>query len=129
MNPAAGANLLEIENLAVHFTTRRGVVQGVRGVSLTVAPGETLGIVGESGSGKSVTMLAVMGLVQVPGEIVSGDIRWKGRSLFGPQGRRLLQTLRGREIAMIFQDPMTALDPLFTVGTQITEVLRHHLGL
>jgi peptide/nickel transport system ATP-binding protein len=129
MNPAAGANLLEIENLAVHFTTRRGVVQGVRGVSLAVAPGETLGIVGESGSGKSVTMLAVMGLVQVPGEIVSGDIRWKGRSLLGPQGRRLLRTLRGREIAMIFQDPMTALDPLFTVGTQITEVLRHHLGL
>jgi peptide/nickel transport system ATP-binding protein len=122
-------NLLEIENLVIHFTTRHGVVQGVRGVDLKLAHGETLGIVGESGSGKSVTVQAVMGLINVPGEIVEGDIRWKGRSLLGPDGRRYLEKMRGREIAMIFQDPMTSLDPLFSIGTQITEVLRHHTGM
>jgi peptide/nickel transport system ATP-binding protein len=126
---AASAPLLEIENLVVHFTTRHGVVQGARGVDLRVNRGETLGIVGESGSGKSVTVQAVMGLIAVPGEIVSGGIRWKGRSLLGAAGRSYLERVRGREIAMIFQDPMTSLDPLFTIGTQIAEVLRHHLGM
>ena len=129
MTHAADAHLLEIDNLVVHFTTRHGVVQGVRGVNLKVAHGETLGIVGESGSGKSVTVQSVMGLINVPGEIVEGDIRWKGRSLLGPHGRAYLEKMRGREIAMIFQDPMTSLDPLFSIGTQITEVLRHHLGM
>ncbi len=129
MSRAADLFLLEIENLVVHFTTRHGVVQGVRGVNLQVAPGETLGIVGESGSGKSVTVQAVMGLINVPGEIVGGEIRWKGRSLLGPEGRAHLEAVRGREIAMIFQDPMTSLDPLFRIGTQITEVLRRHLGM
>ncbi|MFO7707308.1 MAG: ABC transporter ATP-binding protein [Desulfobacterales bacterium] len=129
MTRAADPPLLEIEDLVVHFTTRHGVVQGVRGVSLQVAAGETLGIVGESGSGKSVTVQAVMGLINVPGEIVGGGIRWKGRSLIGPAGRAHLEAVRGREIAMIFQDPMTSLDPLFSIGTQITEVLRRHLGM
>ncbi len=129
MSRSADPLLLEIENLVVHFTTRHGVVQGVRGVNLQVAAGETLGIVGESGSGKSVTVQAVMGLINVPGEIVGGDIRWKGRTLLGPEGRALLEAVRGREIAMIFQDPMTSLDPLFRIGTQITEVLRRHLGM
>ena len=121
--------LLEIDGLVVHFTTRHGVVQGVRGVNLVVRPGETLGIVGESGSGKSVTVQSVMGLINVPGEIISGDIRWKGRSLLGPGGRAYMESVRGREITMVFQDPMTSLDPLFTIGAQITEVLRHHLGM
>jgi peptide/nickel transport system ATP-binding protein len=121
--------LLEIENLVVHFTTRSGIVHGARGVSLHLGHGETLGIVGESGSGKSVTVQAVMGLITTPGRIVSGDIRWKGRSFFGPGGKELLRRTRGREIAMVFQDPMTSLDPLFTVGAQITEVLCHHLGM
>jgi peptide/nickel transport system ATP-binding protein len=129
MSSKANAHLLEIERLVVHFTTRHGVVQGVRGVNLKVAHGETLGIVGESGSGKSVTVQSVMGLIHVPGEIVDGDIRWKGRSLLGPGGRTYLEKVRGREIAMIFQDPMTSLDPLFSIGTQISEVLRHHLGM
>ncbi|RPJ75280.1 MAG: ABC transporter ATP-binding protein [Desulfobacteraceae bacterium] len=129
MSCTAGPLLLEIENLVVHFTTRHGVVQGVRGVNLQVAPGETLGIVGESGSGKSVAVQAVMGLINVPGEIVEGEIRWKGRSLLGRDGRAHLDAVRGREIAMIFQDPMTSLDPLFRIGTQITEVLRRHLGM
>jgi len=123
------APLLEIENLAVHFTTRSGIVHGARGVSLHLGYGETLGIVGESGSGKSVTVQAVMGLITTPGEIVAGDIRWKGHSLLDPKGKDLLKRIRGKEMAMIFQDPMTSLNPLFTVGAQITEVLRHHAGM
>ncbi|WP_112324054.1 ABC transporter ATP-binding protein [Oceanibium sediminis] len=118
--------LLEIDNLEVHFTTRRGVVRAVRGVSLSVGKGETLGLVGESGSGKSVTSQAAMGLVHIPGEIVGGDIRWKGQSLLGPEGHPLSRRIRGREMAMIFQDAMTSLNPLFTCGQQITEVLRYH---
>jgi peptide/nickel transport system ATP-binding protein len=121
--------LLEVEGLKVHFTTRSGIVQGARGVNLHVAPGETLGLVGESGSGKSVTVQAVMGLISIPGEVVSGDIRWKGRSFYGPGGAQYLQKVRGKEISMIFQDPMTSLNPVFTIGTQICEVLRHHLGM
>ena len=121
--------LLEIDGLEVHFTTRRGKVRAVRGVSLSIGKGETLGIVGESGSGKSVTSQAAMGLVHVPGEIVAGDIRWKGRSLLGPQGEGLSRQVRGSEIAMIFQDAMTSLNPLFTCGQQIMEVLRHHMGM
>jgi peptide/nickel transport system ATP-binding protein len=129
MTQAAEPCLLEIDNLVVHFTTRHGVVQGVRGVNLKLRHGETLGIVGESGSGKSVTVQSVMGLINVPGEIVGGDIRWKGQSLLGPNGRACLEKVRGKEIAMIFQDPMTSLDALFSIGTQITEVLRHHMGM
>jgi peptide/nickel transport system ATP-binding protein len=129
MTPASHTYLLEIDNLLVHFITRHGIVQGVRGVDLKVAHGETLGVVGESGSGKSVTVQSVMGLINEPGEIVGGDIRWKGRSLLGPNGRAYLEKVRGKEIAMIFQDPMTSLDPLFSIGTQISEVLRYHLGM
>jgi len=122
------APLLEIEGLRVDFTTRRGVVRAVRGVSLSVMPGETLGIVGESGSGKSVTAQAAMGLVAAPGAITAGDIRWKGRSLLPPEARGYARKVRGREMAMVFQDAMTSLDPLFTCGQQIGEVLRGHLG-
>lgn len=121
--------LLEIENLEVHFTMRNGIVQGARGVTFQVGYGETLGLVGESGSGKSVTAQAVMGLITTPGEIVGGDILWKGRSLFSAKGKQYLQKIRGKEITMIFQDPMTSLNPVFTIGTQITEVLSHHLGM
>jgi peptide/nickel transport system ATP-binding protein len=121
--------LLEIEELKVHFLTRHGIVQGARGVTFHVGHGETLGLVGESGSGKSVTAQAVMGLIHTPGEIVGGDIRWKGRSLVGPGGKKYLRKIRGKEVSMVFQDPMTSLNPVFTIGTQITEVLRHHLGM
>ncbi len=121
--------LLEIENLRVHFTTRSGIVQGTRNVNLQVDYGETLGLVGESGSGKSVTFQAAMGLITTPGEIIAGDIRWKGRSFFAAGGRDYLHKVRGKEIAMIFQDPMTSLNPVFTIGTQICEVLSHHLGM
>ena len=129
MNQSTNPTLLEIEELRVHFNTRSGIVQGARGVNLRVGSGETLGLVGESGSGKSVTVQAVMGLITTPGEIVAGDIRWKGRSLLGPDGINYLKNVRGREISMIFQDPMTSLNPVFTIGTQIGEVLRHHLGM
>ena len=120
--------LLEIEDLVVSFTTRRGVFEAVRGVSLHVDPGETLGIVGESGSGKSVTMQAVMGLIEAPGAIERGAMRWNGEPLSGTRhGPRA--AIAGREIAMVFQDAMTSLNPLLTVGVQITEVLKRHKGL
>ncbi len=123
------APLLEVDNLVIHFYTRGGVVQGSRGVSFHVDYGETLGIVGESGSGKSVSVQAVMGLINTPGCIESGDIRFKGRSLLDRSGASYVRKVRGKEISMIFQDPMTSLNPVFTVGTQITEVLRHHMGM
>jgi len=123
------AKLLEIDGLEVHFATAAGIAEGVRGVSLHIDEGETLGIVGESGSGKSVTAQAVMGMVGPPGRIAGGDIRWRGQSLRGKDGQALLRRLRGREMSMIFQDPMTSLNPVFTVGAQITEVLRHHLKM
>ena len=123
------AALLQVDRLAVHFETRAGTVEAVRDVSLTIKAGETLGIVGESGSGKSVTAQAVMGLVDPPGYVAEGDVRWRGRSLLDAGESRRAAGLRGREIAMVFQDPMTSLNPLMTVGAQLTEVLRHHLGL
>src|SRR2546429_9111789 len=118
--------LLEIENLKVDFHTDDGVVHAVDGISLEIEPGETLGIVGESGSGKSVSSLAILGLVpQPPGKIVSGKALFEGRDLLKlPQ--RQLAAIRGNRIAMIFQDPMTSLNPFLTVGQQIAEVTRLH---
>jgi peptide/nickel transport system permease protein len=128
--PVAGEqSLLVVRDLVVHFHTRSGTVQAVRGLDLEIRRGETVGIVGESGSGKSVTAQAVMGLVNVPGVIAHGDIVWKGRSLLDRAGRSYARNIRGKEVAIIFQDPMTSLNPLFTVGMQIGEVLRHHLGM
>jgi peptide/nickel transport system ATP-binding protein len=124
-----GTPLLEVDDLQVSFFTRRGVVQGVRGSTFTIDRGESLGLVGESGSGKSVTSRAIMGLVDLPGRIVGGDIRWKGKSLFGKEGAAYSNRIRGKEISIIFQDPMTSLDPLMKVGDQIGEVLHHHLGM
>ena len=122
------APLLEIDGLEVEFDTRRGVVRGLRGVDLKIGRGETLAIVGESGSGKSVTAQAVMGLIDVPGRIARGDIRWMGQSLVDdPKGDG--RGVRGKEIALVFQDPMTSLNPLMKVGTQIAEVLTRHLGM
>ncbi len=121
--------LLTVEGLEVEFLTRRGRVQAVRNVSFGLGPGQALGLVGESGCGKSVTSQAIMGLVQLPGRIVGGDVRWKGRSLIGPDAADYRREVCGRDIAMVFQDPMTSLDPLFAVGDQIAEVLVRHRGL
>jgi len=120
--------LLNVENLTIHFHTDDGIVRAVEDVSFSVAPGETLGIVGESGSGKSVTNLAVMGLVpQPPGRVVDGKAIFRNRDLLKLSGREL-RGIRGRRIAMIFQDPMTSLNPFLTVARQMTEVTRLHLG-
>jgi len=121
--------LLEVENLRTHFFTRAGVVHAVDGVDLTVEKGKTLGIVGESGCGKSVTALSIMRLLPTPpARIVSGSIRFAGRELT-TLSERELEDVRGREIGMVFQDPMTALNPTLTIGSQIVEVLQRHLGL
>ncbi|MDQ6726752.1 MAG: ABC transporter ATP-binding protein [Actinomycetota bacterium] len=118
--------MLAVDDLRVHFHSDAGVVKAVDGVSWWVRPGETLGIVGESGSGKSVSALAVMGLVQMPpGRIESGRISFKGENLLEADEKRLRQ-IRGKEISMIFQDPLTSLNPVFRVGDQIAEVVRVH---
>jgi oligopeptide transport system ATP-binding protein len=118
--------LLEVDDLRTHFFTREGTVRAVDGVSFAVEKGRTLGIVGESGCGKSVTALSIMGLIpKPPAKIVSGSVRYDGRDLTNLSERQL-EDVRGREIAMIFQDPMTSLNPTLTIGTQITETIRRH---
>jgi oligopeptide/dipeptide ABC transporter ATP-binding protein len=122
--------VLEVDHLQVDFVTRRGTVHAVRDVSFSIGTGETLGLVGESGSGKSVTAQALLGMIELPGRIVGGDVRWKGQSLVHPpHAAATIERIRGREIAMVFQDPMTSLDPVFTVGSQMVEVLRRHRKL
>ena len=120
-------HLLEVDHLEVQFFTRRGTVQAVRGVSFTLDKGETLGVVGESGSGKSVMAQTLLGLTELPGKITGGDVRWKGESLVNASDETLMR-VRGKEIAMVFQDPMTSLNPVVTSGTQIGETVRRHLG-
>jgi peptide/nickel transport system ATP-binding protein len=117
--------LLEVRNLKVSFRTEDGVVRAVDGVSFTVSEGETLGIVGESGSGKSVTMMSVMRLIIDPNARFEGDVIYKGRDLMTLNQAELRQ-VRGSEIAMIFQDPMTSLNPVYRVGWQISEQIRAH---
>jgi oligopeptide/dipeptide ABC transporter ATP-binding protein len=118
--------LLEVDDLRTYFKTRAGEVHAVDGVSFSVEVGKTLGIVGESGCGKSVTALSIMGLLPPSGRIVSGSIRFEGRELT-TMSQRELEDIRGRQIAMIFQDPMTSLNPTLTIGTQIMETMQRHL--
>jgi peptide/nickel transport system ATP-binding protein len=121
--------LLAIEGLKTHFSTDDGMIHAVDGVDLFVDRGETLGVVGESGCGKTVTALTVMKLVQMPpGRIVAGRILWQGRDLV-PLDADEMRSIRAREIAIIFQEPMTSLNPVYTVGEQIAEVIRLHEGL
>jgi peptide/nickel transport system ATP-binding protein len=121
--------LLQIRGLKTHFFTDEGVIRAVDGVDLHIDPGETLGVVGESGCGKSVTALSVMRLIpQPPGRIVSGEIRYAGRNLLNLSAAEM-RKIRGKEISMIFQEPMTSLNPVFTCGEQIAEAIRLHEGL
>lgn len=118
--------VLQIENLQTHFFTDRGQIPAVDGVTITVNKGEVVGIVGESGCGKSVTSLSVMKLVpNPPGKIVGGKIKFKGEALV-PADEKRMRDIRGNEIAMIFQEPMTSLNPVFTIGNQIGEAVRLH---
>ncbi len=117
--------LLEVRDLSVSFKTEDGLVQAVDNLSLAVTAGEVLGIVGESGSGKTVSMMAVMRLIRDPNAIVDGRVLYRGRDLM-PLPKNEIRSVRGREIAMIFQDPMTALTPVYTVGWQIAEQIQAH---
>jgi oligopeptide/dipeptide ABC transporter ATP-binding protein len=126
---AADAPLLAVRDLAVEFDTMDGRLRAVDGVSFDVLPGETVGLVGESGCGKTVTGLSLLRLVpSPPGRYAAGTVRFDGQDLL-TLDERALRDIRGRDIAMIFQEPMTALDPVFTIGSQMTEVLRRHRSL
>jgi oligopeptide/dipeptide ABC transporter ATP-binding protein len=122
------AHLLEVKHLSTHFSTREGLVRAVDDVSLYLDGGELLGLVGESGCGKSMTALSIMRLIAPPGKIVQGEILFDGRNLLQLSNSQM-RDVRGNDIAMIFQDPMTSLNPVFTVGEQIAEALRLHRNL
>jgi peptide/nickel transport system ATP-binding protein len=121
-------SLLEVKELRTHFPTRAGLVRSVDDVSFSIAEGELLGLVGESGCGKSITALSAMGLISPPGKIVGGSIKFKGEELT-TASRERMREIRGDDIAMIFQDPMTSLNPVYTVGEQIAEAIRLHRKL
>jgi oligopeptide transport system ATP-binding protein len=123
------AHLLEVKDLVTRFYTEAGVVHAVNGISYTLEEGESIGIVGESGSGKSVGVLSLMRLIpSPPGRIESGQVLYNGRDLLKVSDQEM-RSIRGREIAMIFQDPMTSLNPVLTIGRQMTEGLKLHLGM
>ncbi|MDJ1158944.1 ABC transporter ATP-binding protein [Chelatococcus sp. SYSU_G07232] len=120
--------VLSVRDLRVEFATRRGILKAIDGISFDIAEGEVLGVVGESGAGKSVTGSAVIGLIEPPGRIAGGEIRLAGERIdnLSPQAMR---HIRGKRIGMIFQDPLTSLNPLYRVGDQLTETIRTHLDL
>ncbi len=126
--PDAAEPLLRVTDLSVSFRTERGPLRAVENLSFALAAGEILSVVGESGSGKSLTSLAVMGLIDDPNAVVTGSIRYRGRELVGLP-RSSLRKVRGDEIAMIFQDPMSAMTPVYTIGWQIAEQVRAHTTL
>jgi len=128
MAEASEKPVLEVRNLKVEFPGRRGVATALADVSLSIRPGEILGVVGESGAGKSMTGLAIQGLLERPGRIAEGEIHLSGHRIDNLDDREM-EKIRGREIGAIFQDPLTSLNPLFTVGTQLTETIRQHLRL
>ena len=120
--------LLEVRDLCVEFPTRHGTLRALDGVSFDIAPGEILGVVGESGAGKSLTGAAIIGLLEPPGRVCGGQILLEGRRIDDLPGEAM-RRIRGKQIGSIFQDPLTALNPLYTIGRQLTETLRTHLPL
>ncbi len=122
------APLLEVRNLRVEFPTRRGTLVALNDVSFSIAPGEILGVVGESGAGKSMTGTAIIGLLEPPGRIAGGQVLLEGRRIDN-LGRDEMRRIRGRRIGAIFQDPLTTLNPLYTVGHQLVETMQTHLDL
>jgi len=120
--------LLEVRNLRVEFNTRRGTLVAVDDLSFEIAPGEVLGVVGESGAGKSITGSAIIGLLEPPGRIAAGEILLEGRRVDNLPADEM-RKIRGRKIGAIFQDPLTSLNPLYTIGDQIVETIRTHLPL
>jgi peptide/nickel transport system ATP-binding protein len=119
------APLLEVRDLSVSFRTGRGLARVVDGVSFTIAPKEIVGLIGESGSGKTMTLMSLIGLIDDPNVVIEGSIRFKGRELVG-MGKAALRAVRGNEISIVFQDPMTALTPVLKIGEQIEEQIRAH---
>ena len=128
LDRTASETLLEVDNLSVSFRTESGMLKAVENISFVIPKGEILSLVGESGSGKSLTSLAIMGLINDPNAILTGSIRYKGQELVG-LSRAALRHVRGDEIAMIFQDPMSAMTPVYTIGWQIEEQIRAHMKL
>ncbi|MFW6409634.1 MAG: ABC transporter ATP-binding protein [Halanaerobiales bacterium] len=120
--------ILQVSDLETHFKTRRGMIKAVNGVDFDVHKGEILGLVGESGAGKSVTGFSLMRLVESPGEVVRGKVKFKNQDLL-QLNEKEMRKIRGKEISMVFQDPMTSLNPVLTIGRQLQEVLTHHLNL
>src|SRR5581483_10208000 len=121
-------SVLDVAGLRTYFESREGIAKAVDGVSFSLSAGETLGLVGESGCGKSVTALSIMQLVDQPGRVVAGRVVFRGMDLL-EQPSSVMRSLRGNEIAMIFQEPMTSLNPVHRVGDQVIEVLRLHAGM
>jgi peptide/nickel transport system ATP-binding protein len=120
--------ILEVEHLKVQFPTRRGTLTAVDDISFSIAPGEVLGVVGESGAGKSITGMAVIGLLEPPGRVAGGEVRLEGRRIDNLPHEEL-RRIRGRRIGVIFQDPLTSLNPLYTIGQQLEETILTHLPL
>ncbi len=121
-------SLLEVQNLVVEFPTRRGTLRALDDVSFSIAPGEILGVVGESGAGKSLTGASIIGLLEPPGRVASGQIRLEGQRIDNLQHEQM-RHIRGRKIGAIFQDPLTSLNPLYTVGQQLVETILTHLPM
>lgn len=124
----SNTNIIEVRNLAVEFKTEDGIVQAVKGISFNIPKGKTVGLVGESGSGKSITSLAIMRLIGNPGRVSSGEILFEGQDLLKVSEKKMRE-IRGARISMIFQEPMTSLNPVLTVADQITETLMLHQNL
>ena len=122
------APLLSVRNLTVEFNTRRGTLTAIDDVSFDIAPGEVLGVVGESGAGKSITGTAIIGLLEPPGRIAGGEIRLEGERIDNLKAEAM-RRIRGRRIGAIFQDPLTSLNPLYTIGQQLVETIQAHLPM